>query len=591
MSATRGVAGAAALAVVALASPAGAAEIKTALSVFHFNVQYVAGGLTGFLAVGDPALELSAEQVEDAIVTESFDPVLDIFVANAGWGAGIEMQGYMLDILAERHPAVLDKLRALAVSGQVEVMSFHYSDQLFLGYPSEDWRRSAILTRETFEKHGVPLSPAVFCQEGQAGPGLAAAMAEMGYETLVYPKNLFTFQHGDLPKQPLYRWGDGVMLTYEGIQWTDGVDTIDTIFWFVDDGELLATDDNNPYFPELFYVHPEVIAEEVANLQALEDAGYVIGNISEYVATIEPIVGLAEPPPLLDGTWQPGSTDGIKRWLGGAGLWVDDERDNDVRTLGALAHRELLAAEVIAAEAGLEVEAEIAAGFRLLALGQVTDATGINPFRGEVEYGISHLTEALRIARGVVRRGKAALGAAAVSIDTRTGEVKLDPEPPAPPVPIEPRLEIEIESGERSADVVWLEHEGGRVSVDIAFSAGDSRFITARFPGDVAADIVFTPGLSEEPVSLPRDAFAFEHFDIALSDGLIGLGAGRFLVKDQGRVHLSARIYTDSGAVQFADETMPRGEPEHWRFWLVEGSLEEAAALAREINVEPIVWR
>ena len=59
---------------------------------------------------------------------------------------------------------------------QVEVVSFHYSDQLFLANAVEDWSRSADLTRATFAKWGVPLGKAVFCQEGQAGMGMAAAI-------------------------------------------------------------------------------------------------------------------------------------------------------------------------------------------------------------------------------------------------------------------------------------------------------------------------------------------------------------------------------------------------------------------------------
>ena len=99
----------------------------------------------------------------------------------------------------------------------------------------------------------------------------------------------------------------------------------------------------------------------------------------------------------LDGTWQPNSTEGVSRWLGAGGLWGINERDNDVRSLGAMAHRELLAAETIAKAAGLDVKEEIDGGFRLLFLGEVSDGTGINPFRGEIEYAIGHFTEALRI--------------------------------------------------------------------------------------------------------------------------------------------------------------------------------------------------
>ena len=137
------------------------------------------------------------------------------------------------------------------------------------------------------------------------------------------------------------------------------------------------------------------------------------------MAAAKGLVTAVDPPPLLDGTWQPDSTDGISRWLGGFGLWWVDERDNDVRTLGAMAHRELVAAETIAKTNGIDAKTELDGAWRLLALGQVTDATGINPFRGEIEYGIAHFTEVLRIARDVIHRAKD--GSSSVTIDTEAG--------------------------------------------------------------------------------------------------------------------------------------------------------------------------
>lgn len=233
-------------------SSASAATEKYALSMFHFNVQYVAGGLRGFFTTPDPKLDLSAEEVEDRIVRESFEPVLDLVAKHPTWGADVELQGYMLDVLDARHPDVLEKLRSLGKSGQIEVVSFHYSDQLFMAHAPEDWRRSAALDRATFERLDVPLSGAVFCQEGQGGPGMAAAMKENGYDTLVFPKNLFSYQHGPGARAPLYKFGDVAMLTYDGVSYDDGTHQIETTFWFVDDGELFATAGFDPYIAEKF---------------------------------------------------------------------------------------------------------------------------------------------------------------------------------------------------------------------------------------------------------------------------------------------------------------------------------------------------
>ena len=129
--------------------------------------------------------ELTDEQVQDSIVVESFEPVLDLYLSHPDWGTDIELQAYFLEVLAERHPQVLEKLRALGLSGQAEVVSFHYSDQIFIAYPRADLEHSLEMTREVFERYDIPLSRSVFCQEGQAAPGMAAVMKEHGYEYLI----------------------------------------------------------------------------------------------------------------------------------------------------------------------------------------------------------------------------------------------------------------------------------------------------------------------------------------------------------------------------------------------------------------------
>jgi hypothetical protein len=582
----------AAAACALLATSAAAAEThRFALSMLHFNVQYVAGGLFGFFPVADPVIDLDAEQVEDAIIRESFEPVLDLLAAHPTWGANLEMQGYMLDVMAARHGEVLDKLRALAKAGQAEVNSFHYSDQLFLAFPREDWERSRMLNDATFARHDIPRGDTVFCQEGQAGPGLAGAMASAGYRTLLYPKNLYGYQHGDeAPIAPLYRFGDVQMLFSRGGAWQQGEDSIEVGFWFVDDGELLATGDFDPYIAEHFKKNPAAIAEREAELVALEASGVRIATITEYVDTISAIVPLADPPPLLEGTWQPSSTDGIHRWLGGYGLWWKDERDNDVRTLGAMAHRELVAAETAATAASLDAREELDGAWRLLALGQVSDASGINPFRGEVEYGIAHLTEALRIGREVIVRAKETLGPT-VDIDSAAGTA-VPSGAAAPPEGelVEPMLELVIESGARASTETWRRAGEGLYRVELRFTAGDDRSIAVTFPGE-PGDIVYTPGLADAPVHAPREAFVFEHFEMALSDGLLGLAPERFVIKDQANVHVAASIRLDSGDARFHDDTVPEGEEVTWVFYLVLASEERAAAVARSVNVTPMVRR
>jgi hypothetical protein len=124
----------------------------------------------------------------------------------------------------------------------------------------------------------------------------------------------------------------------------------------------------------------------------------------------------------------------------------------------------------------------------------------------------------------------------------------------------------------------------------VDFAQGASRSLSVTFPGTMG-DIIYTPALTASPVHVARGGFAFDHFDLALHDGLIGLGGGRFLVKDLAHVHLGARITTTSGDVTVHDDTAPAGEAVSWRFLVVEGDDARAAAVADALNVHPRVTR
>jgi hypothetical protein len=584
--------GAAAAALALLFATEARAQEKYALAMFHFNVQYVAGGMVGYWAVPNPEIDIEAPVIEDLIITESLAPVVDLYEKHPSWGVDLEMQGYMLDVIAARHPALLDKMRAMAKSGQIDIVSFHYSDQLYIAYPEEDWQRSQALTAATFAKHDIPLSRSVFCQEGQAGMALGPAMAERGYRTLVWPKNLWGYQHGDFEAQPLYKLGDVFMVAgAKGVSYSQGGADITMTWTFVDDGELLATGDLNPYFPDVFRHKPEEVAAYEEQLLALEAEGYAITTVDKYVEAVKDKVPLADPPPLLDGTWQPKSTDGVLRWLGGRGLWGQDERDNDVRTLGAVAHRELVAAETITTKAGIDAAAALESAWRLLFLGQVSDATGINPFRGEVEYGIAHFTEALRIARDVITEAKAAMGSEAVAIDPEALAVTPAGGEEEVGTPIDPPLALVIEAGDRQASQAWEELGPGRRRVTISVGPGEATLVSALFPGS-GTELITTRALADTtPVTFSRADFSFEHFYLALPTGLISLSPNLFVIKDQARAHIAARITPESGDVTFVDDTVPALEPMTWVFYLFEGTADEAVKEARALNVKRRLFR
>ncbi|MEK6608629.1 MAG: MYXO-CTERM sorting domain-containing protein [Myxococcota bacterium] len=610
------------LLALAVSSTAWAEPERFSLSMFHFNVQYVAGGLRGFPSgEGDaPGFDLDDEAVQDLIVVESFEPVLDLFLAHPTWGVTLELQGLMVDVMIERHPEVLEKLRRLVDAGQAEIVSFHWSDQLFLAYPRLDMEKSHALLDASWARAGLVPSPVVFCQEGQFGLGMAAFAGAHGRDVLVLPKNLFSWQHADIvDAAPLYELdGLDVLLGSRGVATAD----VEVVWSFFDDGELLATQGLNPYVGPEFRASAESVARYESELLAAEAQGFRIARIAEYVAWVKD-AGLERPPlpPILDGTWQPGSTDSMARWMGDSGLFdaiYGDERDNAVLTGNVRARHRIVAAETVVAhaEAAGTIEAgeyadALEACWRDALLGQVTDATGINPFAGEVEYGLAHGEAASACADALIAKVAPGVGEPGASprptgrwlvVDTLSGEVTAAKAPPVEDAaPAEPRFAPEegfaVSAPGREVTTTWESVGTGdarrvtRVTLAASAPDGGQRLLEVAFPLPLDG-FYLTPGLSEDgPRFFPGSAFVLQEGRIALpiADGVVGLDEDVWLVAQTDAVHVAARFQQGSGVVRFLDATLAPEAGATWVFWIVDGGVKDAAALADRLNVRPTV--
>lgn len=598
--------------LLGLAAPARAQEAeKFSLSMFHFNVQYVAGGLIGF-PDGESNLvgmNLDDAQVQDRIITESFEPLLDLLLLHPSWKQTVELQGHMVEAMAERHGAILDKLKILVDAGQIELVSFHYSDQLFLAYPALDMVRSHELLDELLEEAGLTLSPVTFCQEGQFGEGMARLAPPHGQTILGLPKNLFRYQHNAAfsSTAPLYTLdGNDVVLIGQGYDASPLV-----VSWsFFDDGELWSTGDRAPYLGEDFVLDPESVARYEQELLDREAEGFKIASIEEYVAWVK-TAGLPQPalPPILDGTWQPRSTDSMFRWMGKSGALdavTECERDNLVITSNVRARHRILTAETLLAWAraeGLVEPGEHPRGllpcWRPTLLGQVTDSTGINPFINEIRYGLGHAAQALACAEAILEDIALRVGEPWLEVDNATGAVtpmaSRPEEAATPAAPLFTEADgFAVDARRRQVTVTWeaLGSDGALTRVTISASAaeGGMRFMEVTFPFELD-ELRITPGLVEDEVrSYPLSAFDFEEgkIGIPLGNGLIALGEGRWLIKHTSHVHLAARLQMGEPLVRFTDETLDPNEPVTWVFYLFDGSDSEALAQANRLNTKPL---
>lgn len=609
---------------------------RWALSTFHFNIQYVAGGLEGFdqialgLPIAVPDFMVNEAQAEDLIITESFVPLLEILERNPELALTVEMQGLMIDIIAQRHPETLARMRRLVEAQQLEVASIHWSDQFFLAFGRRDMDKSWELTQASFQAADISLSRAVFTQEGQFGEGFAQWLAQARPDAImVMARNLQRFHQESLDNEPFWKVrGLDVVLPRA---FSD--QTVDVTWSFFDDGELLATDELNPYLGRSFQRHEPSILEYERKLQCLHQNGYKVGRVSDYVDAMRQAQHAPrELPPFLDGTWQPRSTRGPLRWMGGKGTtgWFRHEQDMAVLRTCLRARRMTLALETLLAHPPAQATQadrdDLDSAWRELLLGQVSDARGVNPWYREIQYGLQHCQQAHDTAQDTLERLRQRLDSPALGIDTLTGEVQLlDGVPlPEPPEVVEAPLEVTIAAhGGRQPEIAWTASvqgppngdnpyylritwpavEEARQAWQACLDQGEPDWACAVEQPELVVHIPRQPGLMayrpaflEELVRYTEADFDFQaeaRDDAAwttASDGLIELGPDQYLVKDILVAHMAVGFPAGegrNGVIELRDETLQPSQHGQWGFWYTT-SRERALALARR-NHHPYV--
>lgn len=570
-----------------------------ALSVLHYNIQYVAGGLAGVELGGhQPFPDWGDDRVQDAIVTQSLVPVLDLLDAHPTWTLSIEMQGYFAEVLLARHRDVAQHLVDLVRSGQVELVSFHYSDQLFLAYPRQHMDRSFDLNTRVLGDACLAASGPVFTQEGQFGEGMADLLGTSGDAVLLMPKNLFSHFAGDGAVAPMYTT-HGVPVVIAGRGVTDAASGFTSTWVYMDDAEKLATHDADPYLGPQFLLDPASVTAFETELMGLEASGYVIAGVGDWVATLEAAgVTPVDLPPTLDGTWQPNSTENLARWMGNTGAFGATERDNLVLTGNSAAGRTTLAAETAlaaATAAGHTVangDADVERAWRDLLLGEVSDATGWNPARTEVYYGEFHAQAASTRARGVAIAAAATLGITPpFFVDTAAGTVLAASavtlptleDDPSPPFTLDPGTQRTFTSrwqrvvGEPDHHVLTIAH---------AVDTGPAQ-VVMPWPLD---RVRYTPALLDgTSVDYPVSAFAFATTAIPIDDGPFALATDQWLILDTATVALAARLDPAAHTVTFRDQSLPASDADTWVFHVVTGTLARALAVADRLNLHPLV--
>jgi len=581
---------------------------KFAVNLFHYNIQYVAGGLEGYgQGFLDENFDYDEKETEDLIITIGFEPILKIYEENPQWHVTFEMQGLMIEAIRERHPEILERLRTLVQNGTAEIVSWHFSDQLFLAYPRHNMEWSIRMNDREWINDCIPRGGGVFTQEGQFGEGMIPLMQREDWALGPYNYGLYainmwnTFIGNDVPAKPWYTWRDMDIFTV-GRDVDDAESGIKTKWTYFDDGELLAAGYGNPYLGSLFKISETTIAKFKEDMQALEDEGYAHLTVREYQAHLTAIGVEKTPlPAILDGSWQPHETGDFFLWMGNQGGTETVEDDNNILTNNYSVQNAVLAAETALAYLETEKGADAALSARLdeakreILKAEVSDSTGWRPWQGELDYSIEHAAAAQTAADAVIDGVIQKMGWEHIRIEPATGTVSPDMIIAEAPDEIDAQLDLEIEAGDRPVEEKWYSHGEGVSEVRVSFGAAVIESekgwtpVTVRFPFE-SDTVEYSPALTEdEVVSYERLSFPMESTNLPLSNGLIKLSNDRWLIKNCFNVHLAPMIpFNVESAVGlklvYADNTLADAKNDEWSFYVVEGDQTKALEWANKIN-------
>lgn len=602
------------------------------LSVYHFNLQYNAGNLKSY----------------HVLIQKSFRPFLDFYMTYPMFKASCEIQGHAVAFMARFYPEELEKLRTLVMDRkQLELVSVHYSDQVYLAYPRRDLVESMRINDETLARYGLARGGTFFAQENFFGPGVVPVMRDNGYRVALLNRHYLRHYQGDLPACPFYE-KDGVYFIPQGrsqpVEGPGGLAVPGLTFDYWGDGELAFTRGNN-YFP--FHGPSETKRlKRLALYIGRHKDGFQTMHCTDYIDWLLDLGVKPEPlPPVLDGSWNYPSYGGVYLWMGRYRLpW---ERDGYVRSGTFRARALLLAAEILARQAHGDAlppatAIDMTMAWKHLLLAEVSDSTGQTPVPTEVKYSFMETKLARKRAARVIASAKAALGiepGTKVLVDTAAGTVD-----PLTPAALVSHLEAEqgipssLQSlattfpgvafsalGMKRCKVSVRARPGGGLHehlLHLEFRGRPTRVLArimsiarsnANFPyhawynthfANLAGisfkllepRLVFSPALLEDEIlDMPLDAFRIHETTgltyLPLPNGLLGLGKDTYIIKHNlhGNTHIAATIDVKKHAAGFIQDGPPSELRSSWTFSLVRGDRAAALARANELNVRPRV--
>ncbi len=121
----------------------------------------------------------------------SYLPLVECLEHHPKIRVALHYTGFLLDHLATHHPDFIERVRALAVRGQVEVMGGGYFEPILPSIPDRDKHSQAVRLRDAVERAFGTAPTGFWLAERVWEPALAKPLAEAGYEYAILDDSHF----------------------------------------------------------------------------------------------------------------------------------------------------------------------------------------------------------------------------------------------------------------------------------------------------------------------------------------------------------------------------------------------------------------
>ena len=137
-------------------------------------------------------------EVVDQITAEVYRPMIEVLEKHPGVAVNLHCSGSLLEVLAERDPELIQKLKGLVATGRVEMLSGGFYEPVLVDWPEED-RDGQVSKMGGWlkERLGAQLAGA-WLAEGVWGPSLCGVLGRAGLQYAPVQGSFF-LQAGVIP--------------------------------------------------------------------------------------------------------------------------------------------------------------------------------------------------------------------------------------------------------------------------------------------------------------------------------------------------------------------------------------------------------